>query len=416
MSATAFTATAWSQLTSCITRWTGFHPDAVSSRSVHSALRPLLDEGVPIEKVVALAERDDAEIQHRLTQAVPVGETFFFRVPDHFNYLRQTLIPSWASEPRRSRSIWSAGCAGGEEAYSLAATLRAAGVALFHVLGTDLVEANIAAARAGCFGPWSVRGGAGLLEDPFVPRTRPGVREVHAELRACTSFHVHNLLDPPPAPGHFDLIFCRNVLIYFAPEAASRARASLVSALAPGGVLAFATMDVGEPPAQLTRIGAPELQLFQRRSRPSHLSNDLRASAPTCSPCPAPARSEPPPLARVTRARRATPPSAPEPPAFEPVSLHLRALAHIERGDHTGARTLLLQLQRSAPSYLPGMLEGALLCAREGRRGNALELMRSILERALALPAELPIPGPETLPASFYAAAAQSYLGAEARR
>jgi hypothetical protein len=75
-----------------------------------------------------------------------------------------------------------------------------------------------------------------------------------------------------------------------------------------------------------------------------------------------------------------------------------------------------LQLQRSAPSYLPGMLEGALLCAREGRRGNALELMRSILERALALPAELPIPGPETLPASFYAATAQSYLGAEARR
>ncbi len=415
MSNAAFPAPAWSQLASCITRWTGFHPDAVWSRSVHSALRPLLDEGLPIEEVVALAERDDAGIRHRLTQAVPVGETFFFRAPDHFKFLRQTLVPSWSSEPERTRSIWSAGCAGGEEAYSLAATLLATGVASFQVVGTDLVEANIAAARSGSFGSWSVRGGVGLLENPFVPQTRPGVHEVRPELRACTRFHVHNLLDSPPAPGRFDLIFCRNVLIYFAPEAASRARASLVSALAPGGVIAFATMDVGAPPAQLTRIGAPELQLFQRPSHPSRLSDDMRASAATCSPWPAPARSELPPLARAAREGRATQ-SAPEPPALEPVSLHLRALAHIERGDRAGARSLLLQLQRSAPSYLPGMLEGALLCAREGRRSNALELMRSILERALALPAELPIPGPETLPASFYAAAARSYLGAEARR
>ncbi len=413
---TAFPAPAWSQLASCITRWTGFHPDAVWSRSVHSALRPLLDEGASMEELVALARCDDAEIRHRLTQAVPVGETFFFRVPDHFEFLRRTLVPSWASEPQRTRSIWSAGCAGGEEAYSLAATLLAAGVASFQVVGTDLVEANIAAARSGCFGSWSVRGGVRLLEDPFVPEIRPGVREVRPKLRAHTRFHVHNLLDPPPSPGRFDLIFCRNVLIYFAPEAASRARASLLSALAPGGVIAFATMDVGAPPAELTRVGAPELQLFQRPPLPSQLSQDARASAPTCPPCPTPARSEPSPLAHATTVLRATPPSTPEPPAFEPVSLHLRALAHIERGDHAGARMLLVQLQRSAPGYLPGMLEGALLCAREGRRGNALELMRSILERALALPAELPIPGPETLPASFYAAAAQSYLGAEARR
>jgi chemotaxis protein methyltransferase CheR len=98
------------------------------------------------------------------------------------------------------------------------------------------------------------------------------------------------------------------------------------------------------------------------------------------------------------------------------VSLHLRILAHIERGDHASARALLGDLRRLAPQYLPGMLEGALLHAREGRRAHAVELMRSVLDHAEALPAEAPVQGPEILPASFYAQAARTFLGAEVRR
>jgi chemotaxis protein methyltransferase CheR len=380
-------------------------------------VQPLLDEGVSIEELVARAERDDARVRHRITQAVPVGESYFFRLPEHFKYVRETLARRWAAEPGRTWSIWSAGCAAGEEAYSLAAVLRAAGVASFEIVGTDLVEANVAAARSGSFGPWSVRGGVALLDDPFVPASEPGVREVRPELRARTRFSVHNLLDAPPEPARFDLIFCRNVLIYFTPEAASRACASLASALAPGGVIAFATMDVAAAPGGLTRVGAHELQLFQRPPLGAAASAPARAARPA-PPRPAaatPPRSNQPARARPSGGARATRSGAPG-PAIEPVALHLSALAHIERGEHARARALLIQLQRQAPSYLPGMLEEALMCAREGRRGNALELMRSILERALALPAEQPIPGPETLPASFYAAAAQSFLGAEVRR
>jgi len=405
-----FPDAAWSRLSACITRWTGFHPDAVWPRSVHSALRPLLEGGLSAEEVASLAQRDDARIRHGLTQAVPVGETFFFRGADHFKYVRETLVPLWASEPGRVRWIWSAGCAGGEEAYSLASVLRAGGVASYEIVGTDLVEANVAAARAGRFGPWSVRAGAPLLEDPFIAPTRPGVREVHPELRSRTRFQVHNLLDPPPEPGRFDLIFCRNVLVYFAPDAAARACASLASALTPGGVIAFSIMDVAGAPAPLTRIGPPELQLFQRPAHQAPVSATTRPAEV------APRRRRADPRTPAPGGGRPAPPSAPEPLAVEPVPLHLRALAHIERGEHARARALLEQLQRLAPSYLPGMLEGALLCAREGRRGNALELMRSILERALALPAEQPIPGPETLPACFYASAAQTFLGAEVRR
>ncbi|BDG02754.1 CheR family methyltransferase [Anaeromyxobacter oryzae] len=416
MSATTFTPAAWSQLAASITRWTGFHPDAIWVRAVHGALAPLLAEGIAAEEMVALAQRDDPALRRRLTQAVPVGETYFFRIPEHFAFVRDTLGPRWAADAERVRSVWSAGCAGGEEAYSLAAMLRASGVRSFQIVGTDLVEANVAAARAGRYGPWSLRGSVPAAEDPFLPATGDGPREVDPALRTRTRFHAHNLLDAPPAPGRFDLIFCRNVLIYFTREAADRALAALVSALAPGGVIAFATMDVGEAPAPLVRIGPPELQLFQRPPVTA-------AREPTPVP-PPPGREAPPAPPRVSPAPRPTPgpragsasPAVAPPAAGEPVSLHLRVLAHIERGDHAHARALLVELQRLAPQYLPGLLEGALLHAREGRRAHAVELMRSVLARARALPAEAPVPGPETLPASFYAAAARTFLGAEVRR
>jgi chemotaxis protein methyltransferase CheR len=402
---------AFSRLAACVTRWTGFHPDAIWSRAVHSAVQPLLDAGIPPEEVAARAEHDDPDVRRRLTQAVPVGESFFFRVPEHFGFVKRTLVPRWAAHPERLRSVWSAGCAGGEEAYSVAAVLHAAGVAAFEVVGTDLVAANVEAARAGRFGPWSLRGGGASLDGVFAPAGAGVVREVDAALRARSRFLVHNLLEAPPAPGRFDLIFCRNVLIYFTPEAAARVVASLSAALAPGGVVAFAPMDVTEAPPGLERVGPSELQMFQRPSL------DVPAGrAPEARPAPAPPRAaEPPPRRHAPRAAGA-PAFRPAPQAAEPVSLHLRALSHIERGEHARARALLVEILEVAPGYLPGVLEGALLHAREGRRATAAELMRFVLSRALDLPAEQPIAGPEILPASFYAAAAQSFLGVEVQR
>ena len=279
----------------------------------------------------------------------------------------------------------------------------------FEVVGTDLVQANVDAATAGRFGPWSLRGGASL-DDVFVSPPAGDVREVAPALRARTRFLVHNLLDAPPAPGRFDLIFCRNVLIYFSPDAAARAIASLASALAPGGVIAFAAMDVAEPPARLVRAGPPELQVFERPPVDAPPAPVARAPAQPQPVTPAPRRR------RAAAPRDPSPTAQPLPAAPEPVSLHVRALAHLDRGDHARARALLAELVQLAPGYLPGVLEGALLHAREGRRGTAHELMRALLERALALPPEQPIPGPEILPARFYAAAAQSFLGSEVRR
>src|SRR5205823_10907413 len=82
-------------------------------------------------------------------------------------------------------------------------------------------------------------------------------------VRKVTRFRIHNLLDPmPDAP--FDLIFCRNVLVYFSPAAAKKAVRHLAAALAPGGALLFGAMDIGEPPPDLIAAGPPEMQIFRR--------------------------------------------------------------------------------------------------------------------------------------------------------
>jgi len=408
------------RLVACVARWTGFHLEAVWPRAILKVVERLVAEGESLDAIVSRAEQDDAELCRRLCQAVSVGESFFFRHPEHFAFVRETVVPSWAGEPERLRRAWSAGCATGEEAYSLTATLEATGAHAFEVLGTDLVDANVGFARRGHYGPWSVRSSAPPPYPLFAsPEGRAEWSTIRPELAARTRFEVHNLLEPPP-PERFDLILCRNVLIYLSQDAAARVCERLVEALAPEGFLLFATMDPSALPPCVRRIGPAEQQVFQRTTRPPD-------AAPPTGSTPGPRGHTPPrrrstgsiPVARgvppSSRPVSVSPPLRPE-GCLEPVALHLRALARIEQGDHRGAGELLAPLQRLAPGYLPGLLELALFCVRDGRRALAAEHMRALLEQSLRLPSDHPVSGPETLPASFYASAAAAFLRTEARR
>src|SRR6185312_15914865 len=113
------------------------------------------------------------------------------------------------------------------------------------VLGTDLLERNLAAARTGTYGAWSRRASGPMLHDVF---ENPGADRVSVSqrLRAVTRFAPHNLLDT--APDEFDVIFCRNVLVYFAREAIDKAVRNLAAALAPPGAIFFGSMDIAGPP------------------------------------------------------------------------------------------------------------------------------------------------------------------------
>jgi chemotaxis protein methyltransferase CheR len=188
---------------------------------------------------------------------VVVKETYFYRHPEQVE-----LVTSLLAEvpPGRPISAWSAGCATGEEAWTLAMALHDAGRrgGPDRVLGTDISARALVVARAGRYRAWSLRGlPASLRSLHFTPGA--GEVEVLEARRAPVRFASHNLLGPPPG-GPFDLVACRNVLLYLRPAAARTVLARLHAALRPGGLLVLGPLE--EPLAaglgleRLERAGA----------------------------------------------------------------------------------------------------------------------------------------------------------------
>ena len=150
--------------------------------------------------------------------AVSTNETYFFREGNHFTALTSTILPELFRAQPRVR-IWSAGCSTGEEVYTLRIVAdqaaRAAGVREPEIVGTDISTTVISRARDGIYKDRALRlVPPDLLKKYFVPAEN-GAFQVSAEARARVEFRVHNLFtDPPPWEG-VNIIFCRNVMIYF---------------------------------------------------------------------------------------------------------------------------------------------------------------------------------------------------------
>jgi len=411
--------------------WTGFRADAILQHTLAALMSQRLRGCTEAQLEQAIREAEPTLV-HDVCQVVSVGETYFFRTPEQFDFIAEKIWPRLASEPWLR--VWSAGCATGEETYSLAALflklLPEPGRRL-EVVGTDLVSRNIEVARQGRYGQWSVRHDRQLVP-AFHPLPDKRI-EVDDRLRRCVSFAEHNLLLPlPGAFGAFHLIFCRNVLVYFARETAARAIVYLATALAPGGVLVFGSMDVPEVPPGLQRVGPTELQIYERAAArsepPAPAKTERRERRPRLEDPDADVRMATAMALqerglttqirrRDARARTLAPPAAfldrsrvNAPPA-EPVALHLRALALIETDDTDGADELLDNLVRRVPDYLPARLERALLHLRLGERSSGQRLMREVLEgcRARAPDEVLAAPAPMTV--AFVLASAQASLG-----
>jgi chemotaxis protein methyltransferase CheR len=179
----------------------------------------------------------------QLAAELSVAETYFFRHPEQFQALLEVALPEClrARENIRKLRILSAGCACGEEAYSLAAAVRAAGCDGwdFRVQGIDANPQLLRKATEGRYSPWSLRA---TTEDEQRRHFHNEGREyvVKAGTRSVVTFEERNLLDDDPSfwlPGRFDIIFFRNVMIYFTPDATGQVVRRLTHSLAPGGYL-----------------------------------------------------------------------------------------------------------------------------------------------------------------------------------
>ncbi|HEX8274654.1 MAG TPA: protein-glutamate O-methyltransferase CheR [Longimicrobiaceae bacterium] len=181
-----------------------------------------------------------------LLEELSVGETYFFREPDQLAFLRDTVLPGLAARDGGLRA-WSAACATGEEAYTLAMLLGDAGCSGFRVLGTDVVRGRLAAAERATYRRWSLRG----VPDQTVGRwfRREGDRfRVRDAVRASVGFAPLNLAEPRRAyvaagAWGMDLVLCRNVLIYLDDATTRHVAARLLESLAPDGWLFLGASD-----------------------------------------------------------------------------------------------------------------------------------------------------------------------------
>jgi chemotaxis protein methyltransferase CheR len=194
--------------------------------------------------VVLLTQPDESSLAQEVVEALLNNETYFFRDRQVFDYIGASLLPELARQRATEKrlSIWSVGCSTGQEALSLAmifAEQRARWDGWeIEILGTD-VSASIADfARAATYSNFQIQRGLGVAQMlTFFTETAEGGWQAKQGLRDVVRYEVHNVLHPPPYPGRFDLILCRNVLLYFDEQVRERAFGRLSEALVEDGRL-----------------------------------------------------------------------------------------------------------------------------------------------------------------------------------
>jgi chemotaxis protein methyltransferase CheR len=219
---------------------------------VEGKLRPLLREfGFPTlsHLVLAMMKPDADALRSRVAQAVTVQESYFFRDKVPFHYFVDVMLPKLMQRREKERRIrvWCAAAAGGQEPYSLAMELAEVNGKLLgwtvEIVATDFVEEALAKARKGVYSQFEVQRGlpVSLLVKYF--NQEGSAWEVTPEIRSKVEFRAQNLLDDCPSLGVFDVIFCRNVLIYFDDATKRAVLGRLETRLAPDGYLVLGAVE-----------------------------------------------------------------------------------------------------------------------------------------------------------------------------
>lgn len=233
----------------------------------------------------------DAEFD-ALVSELTIGETYYFRHQELFDGLRDVILPDLIERKKQVRRlrIWSAGCATGPETYSLAILLKRELAHLtdgweLSVLGTDINRDFLARANEGKYEDWAFRScPEDLKQNCFTPLGKSWV--IKPKYRECVSFQYHNLVKHPfPSLIHnlaaFDLILCRNVMIYFSTEVIRKLLGQFEQCLVEGG---WFLVGHAEPNVDLFRsfrtVNVPGATLYQKTSEEAIRTDHFPVVAP----------------------------------------------------------------------------------------------------------------------------------------
>jgi chemotaxis protein methyltransferase CheR len=310
----------WSRVSEMVEAATGLHFPPGRWKDLERGFASAAPElGAPDAAQCAerlLAQPPASGVLRLLAAHLTVGETYFFRDPGALEAVRGVLrgrIQERSASGERRLRVWSAGCATGEEPYTLAIMLRELLPGLddweVAVRATDINERSLRKAAAGIYGEWSFRGAPAALKARYFTRLPDGRHRIGEEVQRLVRFGYLNLVEesyPSLASdtNAMDLVVCRNVLMYLAPAPMQKVVARLRRALAPGGVLLVSPSELapGRFPGFVahTRPGAILLQRDDGEAR----------AQPPWMPSSAPWQALPAPSLPPVSAARAPAPEA----------------------------------------------------------------------------------------------------------
>ena len=280
-----------------------------------------------------------------------ISETYFFRDMGQIELLRHQILPRLTDQAQgRPLRIWSAGCSTGEELYTLAMLADSAGVKA-ELMGTDINPEVLSQARRGVYRERSLRNLPGEFRDQYLLTKADGF-EVVSRLRERTRFMPHNLSDKIHTLGFFDLIVCRNVLIYFTRESLASILESFHSSLRPGGLLLTGHGELMGVPSPFEVLHFPESLIYLRPESPK-AATSLDTS-----------------VTRPSRLRELAVPHLEVSDPAEHASPEVGSLCRQGRaarlaGDREKARDLFRQALYLDPDHIPVFLEKSLLWVEE---------------------------------------------------
>ncbi|OFZ89327.1 MAG: hypothetical protein A2V78_07455, partial [Betaproteobacteria bacterium RBG_16_64_18] len=366
-----------------------------------------------------------------------------------------TILPELIERraAQRSLRIWSAGCATGEEAYSLAMLVdelapRVDGWNIL-ILGTDINHEAIQKAGKGSYGQWSFRALDTARKQRYF-RERGGEWKIDTRLRAMVSFRQGDLLrdrypDPDTEPHDMDLILCRNVFIYLAPQAVAQIATKFADTLADGGTLMTGHTELmGHPTGPLRARAYPGSVVFQKTTWAEHATvlaappphwrepnaHESNAAAWRADPVakdkrafeqrvvPASLASTPPAAAAAPAPRTAAAPAAPPAEgleallaaawreanrgardaaeascrmataiaAFDPRPYYLLAQLALERGNTEETKTMLKKVIYLDASFIAAYLDLGALYERDGDAGRARRMHQNARHELKKMP------------------------------
>ena len=331
-----------------------------------------------------------------LLNLVTVTETCFFRDAAQFRLFRELIVPTLMTERSatgdRSKKvrIWSAGCSSGDEAYSIAMTLDDMGVYdarpdwTIEIVGTDLNTDALEKARRGVYSARAVRNVEGRLLDKYFVQDGKSLA-LKESIKGRVNFEFGNLTRTRmPSTGPQDIVFCKNVAIYFRGEVTRRLIDGIRDTLAPGGYLLLGHAESLWHLSEDFALVEYERAFCYRKSAHKDVSHDGRAKQTALKGCatdspdtPAVARGFPPPR-KATVDRRSVGKGGS--PGREDASIKYDfCLAAFRAGEWDKAEPALIALVQSCPTFVPGLLLLGGLYVHRGRLDDAMAKAETVL-------------------------------------